>query len=424
MRRNSRALHHVLGLKWLVLAALLTCAVASVYAAGKVRVTPQSTRYHRVGQNADGSTRWATTTEWAAMWDKMLEGVGAGAVAATEYAKTTGPVSSSTLGGLARKAIRGGVYGAAAAAAVQGIIDGAGWAIGELQDQVIVPGREQEPLGQKVWCLQKGGQSYCANAPGQLLGFVQTQLMNKDLYQAPCGVGPVWDHGGHKYWCTRISDQKQINIDLEDPKTRPVTGWPSNVNNGNSPAVPPTAVSDEQLGDAIRQDPQLVDSLLTDPRTGRPIMTPELQQQGEQLKQQLEQREGIPGSDPLPAPNLEDDAPKDDGSPWPSFCGWATVVCDFIEWVKTDEPETPAPEVPWEEETPAQFEKKWSSGLGGGSCPSAVSVTVSLAGQSASPEFSFEGICQFATLMRPVIIALAAIVAGFIIAGVRGTKDA
>ncbi len=425
MRRNTRALHHFLGLKWFVLAALLTCAVASVYAAGKVRVTPQSTRYHRVGQNADGSTRWATTTEWAAMWDKMLEGVGAGAVAATEYAKTTGPVSSSTLGGFARKAIRGGVYGTAVALTVEGIIDGAGWAINELKDQVTTPGTEQAPLGEvNAYCITDAynvGEFRCSPAPATLAAVAH--MANKIAAQ-PCSLHIYQAGYSTQYRCARPgAGPNEYVFVVEGQVRKPTGGWTPKYHN-DSHYEPPRTVTDDELGDAIRQNPQLVDSLLTDPRTGRPIMTPELQEQGDQLKQQLEQREGIPSSDPLPAPNLEDDTAKDDGSPWPSFCSWASAVCQFIDWFKTDDQEAPAPEVPWEEEAPAQVEQKWSSGLGGGSCPAPSSFSVSLGGQSVSPEFSYEGICQFATYMRPVIIALAAIIAGFIIAGVRGTKDA
>ncbi|GEM_PF-6616169 len=371
-----------------------------------------------MGQNADGSTRWATKTEWAAWFDSQM--AGSAAAGAAEYATTTGALSSSTIGGLARKAIRGGVYGAAIGLAVEGVLDGAGWAIKELQDQVVVPGIPQEELKPSAWCFTtQGGVQRCANSPGVMTA--SAHLANSSEFSQPC-TASVINNSGY-YYCKRIGDGVQILTIIDGPRTMPVTGWPVSYVNAN-PSTDDVPVSDEQLGDAIKQRPEVVDSLLTDPRTGRPVMTPELQQQGDDLKKRLEEREGYDPSDPSTVPDLEDDTVKDDGSPWPSFCGWATAVCEFITWFKADDAETESPEVPWEEESPADYEQSWSSGLGGGSCPSAVTFTVALGGQSASPEFSFDGLCRFATMMRPVIIALASIIAGFIIAGVRGTKDA
>ncbi|WP_152982604.1 virulence factor TspB C-terminal domain-related protein [Stenotrophomonas humi] len=317
---------------------------------------------------------------------------------------------------MGRKAIRGGVYGTAVALAVEGIIDGAGWAINELKDQVIDPGTKEQ-LDRQGWCREK----VCAPTIDGLIPYAQSRYTGT-AYPDSRWIA-IEQSPSNGLICYRVIGTESCRFSMPVQLVlRPTTGWDGYTN--VSPGTDAGPVSDERLGDAIRPHPDVVNSLLTDPRTGRPVMTPELQQMMDDIKQQIEQREGMPGSDPSPAPDMEDDTAKDDGSPWPSFCGWATVVCDFIEWVKTDDPDTQNPEVPWEEEIPADVTQTWSSGLGGGSCPSAASFTVSLGGFSASPEFSFEGICQFGTIMRPVIIALAAIIAGFIIAGVRGTKDA
>jgi hypothetical protein len=424
MCRNSRAIHHVLGLRWFVLAFLLVAALGDVYAAGKVRVTPQSNRWHRQGQNADGSTRWVQDAEFNATWDKWLgeASAGGGVAAASEYIKSGGPLSSSTIGSMGRKALRGGVYGAAVALAVEGVIDGAGWAIKELQDQVVEPGTPQEELGESAWCFfgTNGRPSRCASAPGLLTA--SANLIDPSAYAQPCTAkySPEWDRAF--YSCVRISDGVTLVVNSDLRVTRPITGWPVGVN--DNPGTDDKPISDDQLGDAIRKDPQLVNALLTDPRTGRPVMTPELQQMMDDIKKQIEQREGIPGSEPTPAPDMEDDTAKDDGSPWPSFCGWATAVCDFIDWVKTDDPDTQKPEVPWEEEKPADFDQKWSSGLGGGSCPPPISVSVPVPGGSVGIEFSYEFLCQFATILRPLVIAMAAIMAAVIVAGVRGGSSA
>lgn len=97
---------------------------------------------------------------------------------------------------------------------------------------------------------------------------------------------------------------------------------------------------------------------------------------------------------------------------WPLFCDWASYVCDFIDWVKTepDPPDVPALPVETVEEV------EWSSGLGGGSCPA--NPTFELMG--ASGEYDLSAICQAATdVFRPLIIFLSLIGAGFTIAGVR-----
>ncbi|WP_282276205.1 virulence factor TspB C-terminal domain-related protein [Stenotrophomonas sp. PS02297] len=371
---------------------------------------PASTGWVASGRNADGTISYVQKTEWAANFFKNTPG--GGAAAATEFRTTTGALSSSTIGGLARKAIRGGVYGVAVTLAVEGIIDGAGWAINELKDQVTSPG-SKESLDAHGWC--RG--SNCASTIHGLLPWAQQNFRPSDpsIVSRWIAVETSLVDG---YLCALVKPEFGGGCSVSVPvefRTRPVSGWGDFVNVGVG--TDPSPVSDDQLGDAIRDNPRLVNDLLTDPRTGRPIMTPELQQQGEQLKRDIEQREGLPTSDPLPNPNLEDDAPKDDGSPWPSFCGWATVVCDFIEWFK--KPGDPDVDLP---EREIQFDQDgWSSGVGGGTCPQAQEFSVDLVGTTGRASFDFQPLCSFATTMRPVLIAVCAVIAAFILAGLRSS---
>ncbi|WP_431769035.1 hypothetical protein, partial [Xanthomonas campestris] len=83
-------------------AALIVCVVGAVYAAGAT-VTPRSTGYYRMGTNAVGGTRFGTRTEFAALWENALGGSVSRSVTAV------GEISSTTIGSLGRKAIRGGV---------------------------------------------------------------------------------------------------------------------------------------------------------------------------------------------------------------------------------------------------------------------------------------------------------------------------
>lgn len=76
------------------------------------------------------------------------------------------------------------------------------------------------------------------------------------------------------------------------------------------------------------------------------------------------------------------------------------------------------PEVPWSEAVSGEGES-WSSGLGGGSCPAPIADTVTVAGYSATIEFSFGPLCEFAIYLQAVVLAMASVLSGYIIAGVR-----
>lgn len=408
--RATRTPHFVRRLRWFLVAFALVAFVAS--AAYETHVLPASTGWVASGRNANGTINYVQKTEWAANFFKNTPG--GGAAAATEFRTTVGALSSSTLGGLARKAIRGGVYGAAVGLAVEGIVNGAGWAINELRNQVLVPGTPQQPLGEVAYCLPVNNQWRCSSQEGQLAGIAH--LLTNGYFSQPCAVDGRASWGRYLYSCPRISDGLVMSVAVESEVVRPGPTWPASYVN-SSPGTDDVPVSDDQLGDSIRQNPQLVNDLLTDPRTGRPVMTPELQQQGEQLKREIEQREGLPTSDPSPAPNLEDDTPKDEGSPWPSFCSWATPVCDFIEWFKG--PGDPDVDLP---EREIQLDQDgWSSGVGGGSCPQAQEFSVDLVGTTGRASFDFQPLCSFATTMRPVLIAVCALIAAFILAGLRSS---
>jgi hypothetical protein len=372
-----------------------------------VRTTARSTGYVRMGTNAQGGTIWGTQTQFESMWQSAVD-----QQARSEHNTRTRSISNGTLGAMARKGLRGGVYGAAVALALEEIIDGAGWAIGELQDQVLdspaIP-PSTAPAGTVLYCTREAQQQCTVTAEALCPAISSLKPYYTDCYvKGYSGDSPLYNvtPGGGSY----LGVRKVFQTDF------PIYGTGSS----------PNPVTDDQLGEALRPQPDLINDLLTDPRTGQPITTPELQQQIDEINDQIRQREGMPSQpSPSPSPDLNDDTAQDPApSAWPSFCGWASAVCDFFKWVKTDDPDTQRPEVPWEEENPASITQSWSSGLGGGSCPAPVTFSVTLSGTTASPEFSFEPVCQFGTVMRPVIIALAAIIAGFIIAGVRGTKDA
>lgn len=76
-----------------------------------------------------------------------------------------------------------------------------------------------------------------------------------------------------------------------------------------------------------------------------------------------------------------------------------------------------APEMPWEEG--GAEEEDWDSGLGGGSCPAPAVATVSFMGLNQSLNFEFDPLCQLATNLYGVVIAICGFFAAMIVAGVR-----
>lgn len=400
MRRNSRAVHLLFRLRWLLSAFLLTCVVASVYAG--VRVNASGIR--STGVTATG-VRTAATLE--ATFTGTMNGV-----------KTYGvsvPVSSSTLGSLAKSALKRGAGAYGWYTVAKGLIDGAGWAINELQQQVIDPGT-QVPLELVGWCRDKK----CASTMEGLLPWARVNFPAADPASVRTWVAVQTGEKTGNLYAVNYAGTYVVMVPVV-LVSRPVAGWQGYENVGTGTGR--HEVSDQDLGNLLKQSPQVVNAILIDPETGAPIRTQELVEAMNDLRRQLEAANGLdPGTDVSPTDDMT--KPEVRESDWPAFCNWAGMVCDFMDWWMSDDTHTEKPEVPWEEESPTELAKSWSSGLGGGSCPGSISFTVALAGGSASPEFSFEPLCGFATMMRPVIIALAAIIAGFIVAGIRGTKDA
>lgn len=79
---------------------------------------------------------------------------------------------------------------------------------------------------------------------------------------------------------------------------------------------------------------------------------------------------------------------------FPAFCDWASVVCDFIDWVKDDTqlPEEEPPEVK-EIELPKLNTNTFRGTPG---CPQPIVVPVTI-GTQGTTEISYEPICQFAS---------------------------
>lgn len=88
------------------------------------------------------------------------------------------------------------------------------------------------------------------------------------------------------------------------------------------------------------------------------------------------------------------------------------------DWLDGNGEVVPDADDPWMDGMPDD-PSDWDLGLGGGSCPAPISTTISLGGTSAPIEFSFQPMCDLAGLLNSLFKALGALIAAYIIAGVR-----
>lgn len=192
---------------------------------------------------------------------------------------------------------------------------------------------------------------------------------------------------------------------------------------------PNTQVTDEEMAEAISSlGPEAGRKMLHD-SSGKPHMFPEVVTAMNNLAAAIQAARGPDGQLPvlpdaplIPSPQMipggQGDggtSPNTTGSELPAFCEWASVVCEFIEWVKEDKPLDDVPMPESEQEDPTQ---DWSSGQSGGSCPAPISVSA----MGEQIEFSYGPICDFAEVMNPLIQMMALCAAAFIIAGVKSNN--
>ncbi|AXH77508.1 MAG: 50-kDa virion protein [Inoviridae sp.] len=99
----------------------------------------------------------------------------------------------------------------------------------------------------------------------------------------------------------------------------------------------------------------------------------------------------------------------------PSFCSWATIVCDWIGW--TQEPldyDEPDLTVLISEFEPDEYE--FNLGIGDGVCPAPIQLNITFIGKTV--EVSYEPFCEFVSMIRPFILAAAYLFAAYLYIGV------
>ena len=409
MRWINGALHSIRRLRFAFLGVLVVLVVASVHAqspgSGKVQVVPQTNRWVRAlgggfESHASAMARYQRAAEAAAQ---------------TTYHRVPVSASAATLGRLTKGAVRRVSGPVGWYFVLKDLVDGAGWAIDELGKQVQRPGVPPQDLQGVVYC--NASQTRCASTGDYLASYYNGR--HTDQNGGGTFSGCAWVEASTLTRCTLTFDSGAGSTLYNIAAVK--VQVPSGATNVN-PSSPASEVTDAELGDLVKTRPDVVNAILIDPQTGAPIQYPELVDAMNNLRKQLEQQHGAePGPDVTPDPDYEN-KPQPGETEWPAFCDWATKVCELVDWVMEPNEVEPAPEVPWED--PDIEPSTWTSGLGGGSCPAPIGFSVSIGGQTASPEFDMTGLCSFGSMMRPLVIAIAMVVAAYILGGIRGSKDA
>jgi len=198
---------------------------------------------------------------------------------------------------------------------------------------------------------------------------------------------------------------------------RPV---PAGATNSN-PTTPSTVATDEEVATQVapQLQPQALPKLHTDPVTGAVEENQAIVDKMTEIANEVAKLND-PANEPV-TPPVATVSPTTStpatGSDAPSFCIYASVVCDFIDWFKSD-PEEPEGSN-WtvagmitEEEIEVQ---NYSSGLGGGSCPNPESFSV----LGGTFEYSYQPICDLAGTARIFVLLFAYLSSIYILLGMK-----
>lgn len=126
-----------------------------------------------------------------------------------------------------------------------------------------------------------------------------------------------------------------------------------------------------------------------------------------------------PTTDPN-APTQTDDQTQTEDSNLnlPPFCEWAGVVCDFVNWYKTEpnlnDEVVPEKDIPLKD--PSEFDKEYIKTSA--QCPADIVVPVDMGFAKHTITFEMSPICNFASMyLKPVLMFLSYLSAVMIIAG-------
>lgn len=309
-------------------------------------------------------------------------------------------VSNNTLAGLARGLARRTLPVLAFTAAVEG----AGWAIDALSRQVVTPAiGEPPPVGSGTWCTGSWGASATATMCGP-------------TPQSFIGKSPGWNGN---YTITGYVPQTsgsgilQVNNGQVGGLFVQFTAFQQQY--GYLDYTPPQPVPDADLAALIRNNPALWNHALRNP-DGSVNRNPDVMAEAQALANALANASPSPnpseawdtGLQGGPSPGAQGATELD----FPVFCSWASKVCELADWLRLDDVEGEAQELPTID---LDLDVSWSSGLGGGSCPAPVVIQV----LGSEVAFPYQPLCDLAIYIRPIVIAASAFLALLIIGGFR-----
>lgn len=113
----------------------------------------------------------------------------------------------------------------------------------------------------------------------------------------------------------------------------------------------------------------------------------------------------------------ESEAVKPTALEFPTFCSWASNVCDFIDWARA-EPVTQDQNTKLDIQN--ESEKATNTNFSFASvCPASKFVPYKIAGATGQFEFSFSWLCDVCRIIKPVVITVSSFLAVLIVSGVR-----
>lgn len=189
---------------------------------------------------------------------------------------------------------------------------------------------------------------------------------------------------------------------------------------GDELATAPAPATDQQIFDVLRTNPAAMEEAfhnsLNTPRVLEP-MPAVMNDVAAQYRLDTNQPLAEGQTDPVNTAESANTAPSSAAMTFPLFCSWASTVCAAIDWMKADPPTSTDADVVIDEAPVVQ--QTFVSGLGAGTCPASVSITVSLLGQDAPIDFSYQPMCDFATLIYPLTVVMSLLMAAYILSGVK-----
>lgn len=244
-----------------------------------------------------------------------------------------------------------------------------------------------------------------------------------------CNITPTFSSNGSS---VSISPYTVTYLDYGYPST--MTGMEaSSITNAsyNQPAIPASTLpaTDAQIADTLLPaiSPSNLPKLHTDPLSGAVVNTQEVVDKATEVANEYDRAinpEHVPQTAPNTAPVTDlntsvesNPQPNPTSQPlsFPPFCDWASPVCDFIDWIKTPFTDTETFTLGSIVETKEIVESDYSSGLGQGTCPAPMVVTL----MGNAVPFKFDSLCEIAGILKLLLVAGAYFASIYILLGIK-----